>query len=314
MDSMNKIIQVIKNINDVYILTHVYPDGDALGSAFTLCRALQKIGKNAKVLIPNLPEKFKFMENYIENQEFEPKYIISVDLATNVLLDESLEKYIDKIDICIDHHPTNRGFAPISYVDSKAAANAEIIYEIIKQLQIPLDDQIAQGIYIGISSDTGCFKYSNTTYKSHEITSELMKFGLDTSNINEKLFTIKSKKQMILEKIIYKNMSYFFDEKCAITFVTLEDMKKNNIQDQECEGIASIPTKIEGVLVGVTIREKEKNIYKVSLRSCLDTNVIDIATSFGGGGHAKAAGFTIEGNLNNVINTIKNKIQEIFGW
>ncbi len=311
MDSLDKLVQVLKGIDKVYIITHMYPDGDALGSAFVLGRVLQKMGKRAAVKIAeDMPEKFKFMQEYVTKDEFDPDYIVSVDLASSSLVHPSLEKYAGSIDVCIDHHVSNRGFAPISYVDSKAAANAEIIYRIIRMLEIPLDEKIVEGLYIGISSDTGCFKYSNTTYMSHQIASDLMKFGLDTGAINEKLFTVKSKKQLKLEKILYKNMRYLFGGKCALTFVTLSEMEENGITDDECDGIASVPIKIEGVCIGLTMREKQKGVYKVSVRTTGNYSANKLAGEFGGGGHFKAAGFNIEGSLEEIEDKICQAISK----
>lgn len=315
MNSLDKLIQALKSIDNVYIISHMYPDGDALGSAFVLGHVLQKMGKKAAVKIAkDMPEKFKFMENYVIPQEFEPDYIVSVDLASSSLVHPSLEKYASKIDLCIDHHVSNRGFAPINYVDAEAAATAEIIYDIIKALNIPLDNEIVEGLYIGISSDTGCFKYSNTTYRSHQIASELMKFGLNTSAINEKLFTVKSKKQLQLEKILYKNLEYLFGGKCAITFVTLDEMAENGITEEECDGIASLPIKIEGVRIGLTMREKAPGSYKVSIRTTGNNNATKLASVFGGGGHFKASGFSIEGPLEEIKSRISNAVKNQTGW
>ena len=310
MNSFNKLIEALKNINNVYIVTHVYPDGDAIGSAFALGRALQKMNKTVAVNIgEKMPPKFKFMNEYVTPTEFKPDYIVSVDLASNALLPPDLEKYSNSIDICIDHHASNNGFAPINYIDANAAATAEIIYDVINKLGVHLDKQIAESLYIGISSDTGCFRYSNTTYKSHEITSNLMKCGVNVSSINEKFFTVKSRKQLKLEKILYENLEFFFNNQCAISFITADEMKKQDILDEECEGIASIPIKVEGVNIGITVREKSENCYKVSVRTNENYNSAKIAGVFDGGGHFKAAGFTINGDLKEIKERILKTVE-----
>lgn len=315
MNSINDLAQTLKSMNNICILTHMFPDGDALGSAFSLCRMLQKLDKKAKVLLGNeIPKKFEFMTGYIENQIFNEDYIVSVDLASNSILEPSLEKYADKIDLCIDHHISNRKFAAINYIDSTAAANCEIIYDLIDILNIQIDKYIAEGLYIGISSDTGCFRYSNTTYKSHEIAAYLMKQGVAVSKINEKLFTLKSRKILEIEKILNQNITYFSNGKFAITFITLKDFAKYNIKDNECDGIASIPIRIEGVKIGITFREKSPDNYKVSVRTSEEVNANDIAYLFEGGGHFRAAGFSIQGKINEVTDKVANTILKYLGW
>ncbi len=315
MNSINDLAQTLKSMNNIYIVTHMFPDGDALGSAFSLCRMLQKLGKKAAVLLGNeISKKFEFMTGYIEPQIFNEEYIVSVDLASNSLLESSLEKYAYKIDLCIDHHISNRKFAALNYIDSNAAANCEIIYDLIDLLNVQIDKYIAEGLYIGISSDTGCFRYSNTTYKSHEIAAKLMKQGVAVSKINEKLFTLKSRKILEIEKILNQNIKYFSEGKCAITFITLKDFEKHEIKDSECDGIASIPIRIEGVNVGITLREKSPDNYKVSVRTSEEVNANDIASLFEGGGHFRAAGFSIQGKINEIINEIANTILTHLGW
>lgn len=315
MHSINDLAQTIQSMNNIYIVTHMFPDGDALGSAFSLCRMLQKMGKNATVLLGNeIPKKFEFMKNYIEPQTFKEEYIISVDLASNSLLEPSLEKYASKIDLCIDHHISNRKFAALNYIDSTAAANSEIIYDLIELLNVPIDKYIAEGLYIGISSDTGCFRYSNTTYKSHEIAAKLMKQGVAVSRINEKLFTLKSRKILEIEKLLNQNIKYFADGQLAITFITLKDLEKYNIKDNECDGIASIPIRIEGVNVGITLREKSPDNYKVSVRTSEEVNANNVASIFEGGGHFRAAGFSIQGKIGELINEIANAVLTYLGW
>lgn len=315
MNSLVEISNILKNKNFFYILTHMYPDGDALGSAFALCRILQKLGKYAKVIYSNpIPEKFEYLTKLVTHQDFEPEYIISVDLADTGLLEPDLKKYSDKIDLCIDHHISNKNYSNIEFIDPKAAANCEIIYRLMKEMNITPDSETASALYTGIATDTGCFEYSNTTSDSHFIASKLIKLGAESSKINEKLFTVKSKKKLSVEKLLYENLEYFFESKCAITHITLSEMDRLKVNDNEIDGIASLPIKIEGVQIGITLREKTDNCYKVSVRTSSDINANDFCAYFGGGGHAKAGGFSISGDLFDIKNQISNKIKSIMEW
>ncbi len=315
MNSLVEISNILKNKNFFYILTHMYPDGDALGSAFALCRILQKLGKFAKVIYSNpIPEKFEYLTKLVAYQDFEPEYIISVDLADTGLLEPDLKKYSDKIDMCIDHHISNKNYSNIKFVDPKAAANCEIIYRLLKEINVTPDSETASALYTGIATDTGCFEYSNTTADSHFIASKLIELGAESNKINEKLFTVKSQKKLSVEKLLYENLEYFFEGKCAITHITLSEMDRLKVNDNEIDGIASLPIKIEGVQIGITLREKKDNCYKVSVRTSSDINANDFCAYFGGGGHAKAGGFSISGNLFDIKNQISNKIKSVMEW
>lgn len=293
----------------------MYPDGDALGSAFALCRALQKCGKHAKVLYENpIPEKFKYLTEFVTEENFDSKFIIAVDLADTSLLESTLKKYKNEINMSIDHHISNKNYAEINFINPVAAANCEIIYKLLTEMNIIPDPEIASALYTGISTDTGCFQYSNTTSETHSITAELMKLGASTEKLNENLFLIKTPKKLELEKIIYKNLEFKFDSRCAITYVTLYEMNKIGISDNELDGIASIPIRIQGVKIGITLREKTENCFKVSVRTSSNINANDFCENFGGGGHAKAGGFSISGDLGDVKNQISNKIKSIMEW
>lgn len=308
--SLSEVAKTIKAMDNIHIVTHIYPDGDAIGSSFALCRALQKLNKNCTVVLgKEVPKKFRFLTDCVPISDFEPDYVISVDLPDTSILDPNIENYSQKMDLSIDHHISNKNFAKFNYVDSNAGANCEIIYELLEYLDIDLDKEIYKLLYLGISTDTGCFKYSNTTYKSHKIVSEIMKQSTGISEINERLFIKKSKEKLELEKIIYSNLEYFFGGKCAITFITLNDMKKCKINEDECEGIASIPISIEGVTIGIILREKSENSYKVSIRTSGNEDANKISSLFNGGGHIKAAGFNISGSIEEIKNLIIKTIQ-----
>ncbi len=318
IENLNNVSQILQNINNIYILTHSFPDGDALGSAFVLCRALQKINKTCKVLLGSkLQKKYEFFDSYINiPKKFRPNYIVSVDLAADSLLDNTLQKCISRIDLCIDHHVSNTNYASMNYVDSGAAANCEIIYDLINIMEIPLDKQMAEGLYLGISTDTGCFRYSNTTSTTHYIASELMKFDIKTSDLNEKFFTLKSKKILEIEKILYNNIKYYCQDRIAISYVTYQNIKDHGLAETDCDGIASIPIRIEGVQIGIVLRERENGEYKVSVRTSEHVNANSIAMLFNGGGHYKASGFSISGKISvqNLLNIIIIKIIKFLGW
>lgn len=282
------------------ILTHAYPDGDTLGSGFALCLGLQQIGKKARVITTNIPSKFTYLLNGVEKQDFEAQTIISTDVAADSLLGSNMEKYIGRIDVCIDHHGSNTITAKEKFVDRFAAANCEIIYKLFRRMNIKITEQIADCLYTGISTDTGCFRYTNTTSETMRVAAQLMDFGCNTEYINKVMFETKSKTKIMIEQAVYDTMTYCADGRCAIIYTTLDMFKTLDVGDDEMEGLASIPRQIEGVLMGITMREKEGGFFKISVRTNGGINASEFCSQFGGGGHPAAAGCTIEGTLDEV--------------
>ena len=298
--SLKRISQEIKSKQSFYILTHKLPDGDTLGSAYALGYALKKQGKSVKILCHDLiPDKYKFLCNKLDQNmnDFDPEMIISVDVADRDLLGDNLEEFKNKIDICIDHHISNCLYATYSFIDQEAAATAEVIYDLICEMKIDIDENIASCIYTGISTDTGCFKYRNTRVKTHFIAAKMIECGANHAYINKIMFDTHSKAHMILKGLVINSMEVYFDGKCALISITnnLKEQAQKfcdqcKIRDEDLEGLSSIPRSIEGVLVGVTMRENSDGNFKISLRTEKDINASDICSKFSGGGHAAAAG------------------------
>ena len=300
--TIEKVVDFLKANDNFEILTHNYPDGDCLGSGYGLCLALQQLGKNARVITTALPKDFKFLLNGVKEQDFKAECIVSVDVADEKLLGCNQEKYQGKIDLCLDHHKSNRVDAPLKFVDDTSAAACEIIYRILTEMGVTVTKEIADCLYTGISTDTGCFRYTNTTATTLRICAELLEYGCDSGYINKVMFETKSKKRIELEREIYDRMIFCCDDKCAIIYTTLEMTK--GLEDEDTEGISSIPRQIEGVKMGITIREKPDGIYKVSVRTNGDIDACQFCKQFGGGGHAAASGCTLNGELQGVIDTL----------
>lgn len=294
------IARYLETHDNFEILTHAYPDGDTLGSGFALCMALQQIGKNARVITTNIPSKFLYLLNGVKQQMFEAETIISTDVAADSLLGSNMGNYMGRVDVCIDHHGSNTFTAKHKFVDEFAAANCQIIYKLLIGMNIKITEEIANCLYTGISTDTGCFRYTNTTAETMRVAAELMECGCDTAYINKVMFETKSKEKIQLEHAVYDTIEYCANGRCAIICTTLDMLKRLDVGDDEMEGLASIPRQIEGVLIGITMREKEGGFFKISVRTNDNINASDFCSQFGGGGHPAAAGCTIEGSLETV--------------
>lgn len=293
-------VNYIMNCEDVYILTHQSPDGDTIGAGFSLYYLLKALGKRSKVICPDkLPKRYGYMYEEYKDEEFEPKCIIAVDVADVKLLGALEDTYAEKVNLCIDHHISNTGYAEKTLVRPASSATCEVMYELITLLEVRVNENMAKCIYTGIATDTGCFKFENTTPRAHEITGMLMKaYKFGYAAINRQLFDVKSEGRIKLEVGLINTMETYLDNKCTIITVTKEFLKEYNVEGSELEGITSLAMQIEGVEVGVLIKEREPDVYKVSMRSANNVNVSEICSSLGGGGHVKAAGCLIKASLN----------------
>ncbi len=302
--------------NDNYlILTHALPDGDTLGSSYALCSALIKMGKNARVLCADkIPAQYDFFTKKVKFPEFTPKTIIAVDVADAKLLGNLRGEYEEKIVFAIDHHASHRDFAKKLFLDGTAAAAAECVYDIIRELGVQFDEIIAAALYTGISTDTGCFKFSNTTPKTHIIAAELMVYGIEESEINRIMFDTKTKSRMAIEKAALSSVELCFDDKCAIMPITSKMMRDSGCADTDLDGITTIPRSIEGVLVGVTLRQRGAKNWKISMRSYPPVDVSEICKAMNGGGHKCAAGCEVTGTLRQakaeILKHVKKALEE----
>ncbi len=309
--TLNEVASLLKEHDEFKILTHSYPDGDCLGSGYALAFILRKLGKKANVAVDGkLPSKFTYLTARYEEQDFTPSYIVSVDVAAPALLGKSVLEGVDHIDLCIDHHLTNSLEAEHRYVDGKAAAAAEIIYQLLELLGVELDADIAGGIYTGISTDTGCFCYTNTTPRTHQIAAQVMPH-CDWQAINHINFVLKTRAKLKMERMIYDTMEFYAGGKCAIIYTTLAMCEALGAGDDEMEGLANIPRRIEGVKIGITMREKAGGIFKISVRTNDGLDAAAFCQRFGGGGHPAASGCSIEGDLATVKKKLIDAVEEI---
>ncbi len=296
--------------NNILILTHAHPDGDTLGSGFALCRALMQIGKKVRVINDDeIPKKYNYLFDDIDFEDFEPSYIVAVDVATENLLGSLQDKYAGKIDLCVDHHLTNTEFAKKLLLRDYPAA-CEIIYMLINEMGVKIDKKIADCLYTGISTDTGCFRYASTTAQSYRIAAELIDLGADNGKINRAMFETKTKTYVALEKLALNNMKMFCNDRVAVITVTQDMYAKTGSNEQETEALAPLTRQIEGVEIGITIREKADRTCKASIRTYESVNAAALAKNFGGGGHAQAAACRFDCSVDEALEQIVKKCGE----
>ena len=300
----------LKENDNFTILTHAHPDGDTLGSGFGLCLALRAMGKKANVVNEDeIPSKFRYLD--VERQEFDEETVVAVDIADVLLMGKkTAAEYENRVDLCLDHHGSNRQFAKLSFIDAKAAAAAEIIVELVELLGVEFTPEIADRLYTGISTDTGCFRYANVTPKTHLLAAQLMGYGADACKINTLMFETKTRTYAALERLVLDGMEFYFDGKCAMVAVTREMFEKSGSDENECDGIAALSRQVEGVLVGVTVRERHDGTFKASVRTHDPVDASAICAKLGGGGHRNASGCTLPYNS---LEEAKKKLLEVIG-
>lgn len=304
----NDAADILKSADKILILTHQSPDGDTLGSGYAICRALRSLNKQANVICGDIvPAKYDYLSEGIDIQDFEPEFILAVDIADPKLLGKALSHYGDKVDLCIDHHGSNTGYANRLLLDDSCAACSEIIYDVINIMGVNIDKAIAECIYTGISTDTGCFRYSNTTANSHFIVAKLMETGFNYFKINRHMFEIKSRERIEMEIRALEGMEYFLDGKVAI--ITLTSDMINNSDPGELEGITPLPRQVEGVRCGITLKQHDNDVYRISVRTGHDLDASKICARLGGGGHKCAAGCSVHGTRDEVIEKLLNAIK-----
>ena len=304
---------LLKEYDNYLILSHRNPDGDTLGSAFALKRTLDIMGKKSFVkCVDPMHHKYSYLWDGVDNTEFAFDKIIAVDVADTKLLGEGFEElYGDNVWLCIDHHTTNREYSENLLLKDSAAA-AVVIYEVICELGVEITPEIASCVYTGLATDTGCFMFSNTTPTVHRIAADVMEKGADYVNINRLMFETKSMSYLRLEQMAVSSIESHFDGKCAIMTITRKMFEESGSSSTECDGIAALPRKIEGVKVGVTIRERHNGSYKVSLRTVEPYDAAKICGKLGGGGHNRAAGCEFECSLDEVKATLLDIIKAEF--
>lgn len=291
---------------DVLILIHHHPDGDAIGSGYGLYFALSRLGIRSRVACADpIPPKYGYMTEDVEWEEFEPACVVAVDVADPQLLGDI---WNGRVDLCIDHHISNTGFAQRTLLDSQAPAAAQILCRIVREWGIEGDSRIADAVFTGLSTDTGCFQYGNVTPECHRTAALMIEWGARHALINKLMFGTKSRARLESEKEIMDTLRYAFQDKCAVVTIPFGLEERYQLEPGELEGIASLPREIEGVEVGVTLRQIGPEACKVSLRSSGAINVSNICKLLGGGGHPAAAGCTLTGSPKEVGEQVLEKI------
>lgn len=275
--------------DNILLISHSRPDGDTLCSAAALCSALRRLGKRAGLYNnPEITESYMdFVRPYIWESIPEHAFIVSVDTADLRMLPQGFD---GRVDMVIDHHASNPGYAENNLIMGHKAACGEIILELIEELCGGLNKEEANLVYAAISTDTGCFCYGNTNPDTLRAAARTIEYGAENGYLNKLLFRSMSYSRLKLEGLIYASMRSYRDNKVNVAIVTLDMMRESGATEDDCDDLASLAGKVKGSVVSITVRELPDGRSKASVRTNETVNASDICARFGGGGHSMAAG------------------------
>lgn len=319
---MNKkaedVLSLLKS-RKVLVTSHRDPDGDCIGSTVAMTSALQQLGFDAYALnLDEIPYRYTFCDS--NRLIYSMKSIPDRDHEVVVVMDSSdlhrlgydMEQEFPKVKhiINIDHHKSNKNFGDLNLVDETASANCEILYGILKQWQIDWTEQIANALYTGITTDTGSFKYESTSSETLRIAADLIDYGADINLIRANIWENEPYNRIHALSNVLDNIRLSDDGRISWIKISLEEIEHHQLNNGDLESFVDYPRTITGVEVALFIKEMEKGKLKVSVRtkSCIDAT--KIASAFGGGGHKRAAGFKIEGTLEQDEERILKVVQE----
>lgn len=296
----NKEVADYLRLHDNYlIINHRRPDGDAVGSAAALCLGLRSLGKRAAVWKnPQTTPRYLPYLQELETEEIPADaLLVSVDMATEGLLPLNGGGFSGKIQLSIDHHPSNDGYAAMRDVHPECAACGEAILEILTLMQVELTLRMAEALYLAISTDTGCFQYSNVTADTLRAAATLKELGADTFSINKTMFGTRTIARLRLEAALTDSVRFYAGGLVAVCTLTNGLLDGLGAGEDDVDEISGFTRSIEGVEIGVMIRQLREGGSKISLRTGEAYNASDICASLGGGGHHAAAGATLPGDV-----------------
>jgi len=323
--AIQNIQKLISDCGKFVLTTHVNADGDGIGSEIALAKYLEQLGKEVYIFNHSTtPANYEFLDPLGEIQIFdtarhaeilrnsEAVFILDIsdwkrlrDFGV-VLRETSLPR------VCIDHHPVSQAFADIDVIHPHASSTGEIVYELLHRLQARIEGRIAEALYVAVMTDTGSFRYANTTAGAHHVAAALVAAGVQPPQVYEEIYENQPPQKIKLLAYILSNLNYEKDGRLVWFLITQEVMKQTGTQPKDTEGFADFPRSIAGVQASIMFQETKDNKVKISFRSKGQYVINGLANRFGGGGHPHAAGALVEGTLQDVIPRVVKEAEELF--
>lgn len=312
--SRSEVARWLREHDNYLILTHRRPDGDTIGSAAVLCRGLRQLGKTAHVL-----RNMEVTEKYLHLHQGLTKdcpdgndTVISVDVAAVSLFPESWSHLVERIALRIDHHGSGAAFAPLELVEPGTGACGEIIYELLTQLGVHLDRPMAEALYTAVATDTGGFRYANTTGHSFRTAAACVEAGGDIHGINQAIFETNSFAKLRLHGWLTENIRFYQEGKIALCALPKAVEQQLGLTEDDLENVSGFPRSIEGVKIAATLRQTADGLVKVSVRALPGFDAAAVCAKFGGGGHKGAAGATLKAELEEAAAMVAMEMENLF--
>ena len=310
MNTIAEIADVLKKLKSAVIFTHMRPDGDTLGGALALSRALSFLNvKNEVVNEGEIPERFLFLagaKNILRRPSFDAEGYICVDSSDPTRLGEAEKIFragVRKITVNLDHHISNTRYCKYNFVRNRAS-NCENILELIAAMGVPLDKETGDLLMTGMVTDSGCFSHSDVNGDTFRAAATVADSGADVSKISYEVFRKKTKSGALLYTDAISRLRFFLDDRLAVAVVTASILEKYGLKQDATEGIVDFALNIDAVEVSVCLMEVKKGQYKASLRSKGRANVNRVAATFGGGGHVLASGCMLFGEIEEILDRL----------
>jgi phosphoesterase RecJ-like protein len=318
-EKFDQIGEALREHQTFAVLSHVRPDGDALGSQLALGLSLRKLGKDVRIWNEDgMLEKYRFLPqaNLLTKSPAQPEDVdvaIALDTAVQNRLGTTVAAIKSaKLWINIDHHPSNPCYGDIVYIDPNSPATGQILFELMTNQKLPIDPAIAENLYVAISTDTGSFQYPNTTSRTFEIAAELVRAGVDVGRVSQLTYENYPRRRVELLRDLLGTMRFDANDCVASFSLSAATAKKLGVLPEDNEGLIDHLRAIHGVIVAIFFEELPDGKVRVSMRSKTEkVNVCAICEKFGGGGHVLAAGARVKGTLAEVEKKILEETRDV---
>ena len=310
----NETARVLRDNNRFLILTHRRPDGDTLGSAAALCLGLRLLGKTAWVLQnPEVTPRFSFLlEGLTADTVPEDVFLVSTDVASPGMLPAQWANLNGKIRLRIDHHASSTSFTQMELVEPDSASCADIVWELLRLLQCPGDTPVFNALYVGISTDTGCFRFSNTSEHTFLAAAACVRAGVNTYRLNQELFETNTLERLKIQAWIVEHMLLLHGGTMAVCAIPRAVEVSVGVTEDDMDNISNFPRTVAGVKVAATLRETRDGDTKLSVRAVPGYDATLVTVRFGGGGHRGAAGASINLPLTAAAEAVRKVMEEVY--
>lgn len=309
----NECAEFLLSHDNFTILSHRRPDGDTIGSTAALCLGLRQLGKKAHVLYnEEISARFAWLHEGIAKEAVEEgDTVVSVDVASPGMLPKAFQHLLGKIDLRIDHHASATSFTTQELVDGGSASCAELVWDVLEIMGVQMDQAIAEAVYVGTSTDTGCFRYANTTAHTFETAAKCAAAGARVFELNQELFETNTLGRLKMQAWIVDHMQLIAEGKMAIIAIPMAVEEELGVTQDDMDNISSFPRTVAGVCMAATLRETKDGDTKISVRAVPGYDATRVTVPFGGGGHKGAAGGAIKLPLAEAAKAVEKVMLEL---